>query len=327
MNRISPGALLAFVFLGLIGGLTVFADFFSPGDARAEFRRQPYHPPTPLYAEWKGSMPRLYVYATESFFDENQRRVYREKRERRFYVQFFDGRLFRAEEPARILLMGTDSRGRDLFSRILAGGRVSLAVGLAGALLTVLLGFTAGSIAGYFGGRTDFVLMRLSEFFMMVPAFYFLLAVRGALPAGLNSLQIYGLTAASLSLIGWGGAARVVRGLARSIAQSDFITAARMLGSSHVRILIGHIFPHTFSYLAVVLSVSIPGYILMESALSLLGLGVQEPDISWGNLLSEAVSVPHLSLHPWVLYPGFVLAAVSFAFNRAGDSLQKLVRA
>lgn len=323
MKRFSAGAAGAFLILVMTSVLVAFAGFFSPNDPREEFRRQPFHPPTPIHWEWTGFLPRPFVFATEMTFDENLRRIYREKTEERFYLRIGQGRFIEADAPARLLILGADARGRDLFSRILYGGRVSLSIGLAGALLTAFFGFLVGGTAGYFGGKTDFFLMRCAEFFMMVPGFYFLLALRGALPPGLDSFQVYLLTVGVLSLIGWGAVARVVRGLAQSIRQSDFVTAARMLGSSHVRILAGHIFPHTFSYLIVVLSVSIPGYILMESALSLLGLGVQEPEISWGNLLSEAVSVAHLTLHPWVLFPGFVLVLTSFAFNRAGDSLQR----
>lgn len=322
MRRYSFNVILSLVFLILLVFLSVFAFFAAPYPAAEENRRQPFHPPTSIHWDLTAGFPKPYIFATVMTFDENYRRNYTEDTSRKFYLKFGGERIVRVEAPARFYLLGSDSRGRDLFSRMLYGGRISLSIGLIGALLTGCLGFFVGAVAGYFGGRIDFFLMRLAEFFIMIPGFYFLLALRGALPPGLSSFQVYLLTVGVLSLIGWGTVARVIRGLTQSLRQSDFVQAARVLGRSHFQILTGHIFPHVLPYLVVVLSIAIPGYILMESAMSLLGLGIQEPEISWGNLLNEAVSVAHLSLHPWVLFPGALLALTALAFNRLGDGIR-----
>lgn len=322
MKRVPAGVFVSAVFLGAVTFLSIFADFFALYPAAEENRRQPFHPPTSIHWDLTGGFPKPYVLATVMTFDENFRRIYTEDTSRKFYLKGGGPRLVHVESPGRLYLLGADGRGRDLFSRMLYGGRISLSIGIIGALLTGCLGFFVGAAAGYFGGRVDFCLMRLAEFFIMIPGFYFLLALRGALPPGLSSFQVYLLTVGVLSLIGWGAVARVIRGLSQSLRQSDFVQAARVLGRSHFQILTGHIFPHVLPYLFVVLSIAIPGYILMESAMSLLGLGIQEPEISWGNLLNEAVSVAHLSLHPWVLYPGGLLALTALAFNRLGDGIR-----
>ena len=305
--------------------LAVFADLAAPYPAGRENRRMTYHPPTALHwidaqGRWHA---RPFVYSTRMHFDENQRRIYEEDRSRMFPVRFGIGRLLSVEEPARLFLLGADARGRDLFSRMLYGARVSLALGLAGALLAAVAGWVIGSLSGYYGGLADQILMRLAEFFIMIPGFYFLLALRSALPPSLASWQVYGLTVGVLSLIGWGGIARVVRGLVLQIRELEFVQAARMLGAGDRKILTGHVLPHTLPYLAVLLSVSVPSYILTESALSLLGLGIQEPDVSWGSLLSDAVSIAHLELHPWMIAPGLALCATAWCFNMLGDALRE----
>jgi peptide/nickel transport system permease protein len=164
--------------------------------------------------------------------------------------------------------------------------------------------------------------MRFCEFLIMIPALYFLLALRSLLPPDLPAERVYFLVVLVLSGIGWGGIARVVRGMALSIRQREFVEASRALGRSHGFILARHVVPHTFSYLAVVLSLSVPGYIIAESALSVLGLGIQEPAVSWGNLLTDALSVPHLMLHPWMLAPGFFIAGTAFSCYAVADGLR-----
>ncbi len=325
MKTPRTGVLFPLVFLGVLVMMSLFADYFAPYAPSEENRRQPYHPPVKIHWDFKSGsfLPRAFLYPTVMTFDENYRRVYQEDKSRPSRVHFGGPRLISVEAPAHFYLLGSDSRGRDLFSRLLYGARISLSIGILGAFLSAFLGFFVGGLSGYYGGKIDFVLMRLAEFFIMIPGFYFLLALRGALPPTLGSTQVYALTISILSLIGWGAVARVIRGLAQSLRQNDFIQAARLLGRSDLEILTGHFFPHMLPYLAVVMSVSIPSFILMESALSLLGLGIQEPQVSWGNLLSDTLSVAHLSLHPWVLFPGALLVLTALCFNRLGDGLRE----
>src|SRR3989338_1286682 len=313
-------AALVFVIVIMIGAL--LAGWIAPYSPQDEVRRDSYHPPTKIhFVDSRGHFSfRPFVYATHAEYDDNLRRVYSEDQSHKYYLRFLIPRLVTVEEPGRIYLLGTDSRGRDLFTRILFGARLSLSMAVLGALLAGSAGLVMGSLSGYFGGNVDAVLMRVAEFFIMIPGFYLLLALRGVLPPSLDTKQVYSLIVVILALIGWGSVARVIRGLVYSIREKDFVRAAKVLGRGDAEILVRHIFPHTFSYLAIVISVSIPGFILGESALSVLGLGIQDPDVSWGNLLTESLAVAHLRMHPWIVAPAIQIIVTSLCFNRLGDA-------
>jgi len=273
----------------------------------------------PLEKTPESFLPHLYFCKTRARLDENLKRTYEEIPGEKFIIRPGIARLFHVPEKARFYLLGADSRGRDIFSRILYGTRISLAIALLGAGVACAIGVLIGILAGYFGGKVDQLLMRFSEFFIMIPGFYLLLALRSALPPNLGSKETFTLIVLILSVIGWGSMARVVRGMTLSLRERDFIAATRALGRSSPEILFRHILPHLVPYLGVVLSLAIPGYILGESALSLLGLGIQEPDVSLGNLLKDALAIPHIEFHPWVLIPGFWIAFISFNFYILGD--------
>lgn len=157
---------------------------------------------------------------------------------------------------------------------------------------------------------------------MMIPGFYLMLALRAAFPPELSSVEVYFLIVVIMSFIGWAGLARVVRGMAISIREKEYVLASRAQGVNALSIITRHILPNTFSYTIVALTISIPGYILGESALSLLGLGIQDPDASWGNLLSEAMAISQIKFHPWILTPGVFIFITVMAFNFLGDGLR-----
>lgn len=229
----------------------------------------------------------------------------------------------------RVYLLGSDSTGRDVFSRLLYGSRISLTIGLIGISITTLLGLLVGGLSGYFGGRFDFVAMRGVEFLMAIPGLYLLLALRSALApyfVRFGSDAMYLMIVAILSLIGWAGTARVLRGLSLSLSRQQFVLAAESMGQRPLAILRKHILPNLASYLLVAAMLSIPGYILGEAALSFLGLGIQEPAASWGLMLSQAQDIKVFYLNFWwLLSPGAAIVVTVMAFNVLGNSLRDII--
>lgn len=320
------GVVIIFLYL-----LAILADFIAPYHYDNEQRQNSYNPPTPLHFH-----PKPFVYAYSYQFDKTYNRIWTADTTRPYPLKLFvrgdeyrllglfkmDLRLFGVDEPARVYLLGADSRGRDLFSRLLYGGRVSLSIGLVGCAITFVLGMMIGGISGYLGGRIDNIIMRICEMVMMIPGFYLMLALRAAFPPELSSIQVYLLIVVILSFIGWAGMARVVRGMVLSIREREFVLAARATGVRGIQIIYRHILPNVLSYAIVSLTLSIPGYILGESGLSLLGLGIQDPHASWGNLLAEAMNVAEIKFHPWILIPGVFIFVTVMAFNFLGDGLR-----
>lgn len=316
--------------------VAIFADFLSPYSFKNEERQYSYCPPTKIRFVHEGKLSWPFIYKYEFTFNEYHQRIYIENTNEKYGLQFmaegddyqFLGffktkrHLFKVAEPGRIFLLGADSRGRDLFSRILYGARVSLSIGLIGVFISFTIGLIVGGIAGYYGGRIDDVLMRICEIIMMVPGFYLLLALRAAVPDSFNSLQVYCAIVIILSFIGWAGLARIIRGMCLSLKERDYVKAAKTFGLNDLQIIIRHILPHTISYTIFAIVLSVPGYILGESALSLIGLGIQDPYASWGNLLSDAMSIVRIKFAPWILWPAFFIFITTLCFNVIGDTLR-----
>lgn len=236
--------------------------------------------------------------------------------------------LFGTEDAAHpVYLLGTDQFGRDIFSRLLYGSQISLSIGLIGIVLRFGLGMFVGGISGYFGGVTDTVIMRFCELIMSIPGLYLIMSLRATFPANLSSTKVYLMIIAILSLIGWASSARVIRGMALSLRERPFVLAARTLGMSDWRIVTRHILPGTFSYVIVAATLSVPYYILGEVVLSFLGVGIQEPDASWGIMLNEAQNPEYLTNYPWLLAPGVAIFITVLAFNFLGDGLRDAVDA
>lgn len=321
------------LFLFYMGA--IFADFLSPYSYSNEDRHYSYCPPMPIKI-WDEHGPAWpYVEGYRLTFNEIHERIYvptNVKYPVRLFVAGDEYKLFGfikesfhlfgVDAPGRIHIWGADSRGRDLFSRIFYGARISLSIGLIGVLISFAIGLLVGGMAGYYGGKIDNVMMRLCEMFMMVPGFYLMLALRAAFPPNLNSLQVYFLIIVIFSFIGWAGLARVVRGMSISLKERDYVLAAKAMGLSDLAVITRHILPHTLSYSIVAIMLSIPGYILGESALSLLGLGIQDPYASWGNLLSESMGIVYIKFAPWILLPGLFIFVTVICFNVIGDSLR-----
>lgn len=225
-------------------------------------------------------------------------------------------------EEATIFLFGTDRLGRDVFSRILYGGRLSLLIGLIGQGLTVILGVSLGVISGYYGGWVDIVVQRGTEFVTAFPREPLFMALAAAIPPKASPITVYFMLTLILALVQWGGLARQVRGLILSLREREYVLAADSFGASDGRMMFRHLLPGTMSHVIVIITLMIPGMILAETALSWLGLGLRPPLTSWGVMLQEVGSVRAIRFAPWLLTPiPFVLLAI-LGFNLLGDGLR-----
>ena len=240
-----------------------------------------------------------------------------------FYGLFnSDLHLFGTGKGNPMFLLGTDRFGRDLLSRIVIGGRISLTIGLFAVLISLTLGSTLGVISGYYGGQIDNIIQRFIELIFAFPSIPILMALSAVLPPEWPSHFVFMGIVTVLSLVGWGGLAREIRGKTLSIRESDFVLAARVVGARDRRIIFRHLLPSMFSHIIVIATLAIPGFILGESTLSFLGLGIKPPMTSWGLLLSDAMNIHSLSLYPWLLIPGGCIIVAVLAFNFLGDGLR-----
>jgi peptide/nickel transport system permease protein len=335
--RRSPLAIAGGAVLLLFYALAAFAPFVAPYSQEEMDRARYFHPPHRLH--WVDNEGRFHLIPTVRTTRLADPRTFRydevaaEEHRVRFFVRgsryaLFgliqtDRHFFGVDAPGRVYLFGTDSFGRDQFSRLLYGAQISLTVGIVGIIISFALGLLLGGISGYFGGWVDTVIMRFSELLLSIPSLYLIIALRAVFPIDLPSQQVYLGIVAILAFIGWAGLARVIRGLVLSIKRNEFVTAAEALGVSRLRIIARHILPNTWSFVIVAATVSIPGYILGEVVLSFLGVGVQEPSASWGNMLNQARSIRALTSFPWLLYvPGAAIFLTVMAFNFLGDGLR-----
>ena len=322
--------------------LSVFsATFISPYSKDYSDRHSAYAPPSKIYViNENGKICKPYTYNFVRSFDENTFKIkYSEDRSKKFAVKYFakgykykifgfipfDRHFINVENGGKLYLLGTDINGRDNFSRLLFGGQISLTVGFLALFICFPLGLLYGGISGYFGGKTDFLMMRFAEAVMSIPSFYLLIILASILPAGMTSVQRFALIVAILAFIGWAGFARVIRGMVLSIKKQEYVSAAVASGASKMRIILKHILPQTMSYVIVAMTLSIPSYILSESGLSFLGLGIQQPDASWGNMLKEAQEFVNITSRPWLLMPGFLIFVAVLAFNVIGDTIRDVV--
>lgn len=235
-----------------------------------------------------------------------------------------DLHLFGTDNPdIPVFLFGTDSLGRDLFGRVFYGSQISLSIGLIGIFVSFLLGIIIGGIAAHYGGAVDSFVQRIIEILISVPTLPLWMGLSAAIPANWPPLGVYFGITVILSLIGWTGLARVIRGKFLSLRDLQFITAARLSGRTEMEIIFIHMLPSFISYIIVSLTASIPGMILGETGLSFLGLGIKPPIVSWGVLLQEARDLNSLALRPWLLIPSLFLILTVLAFNFVGDGLRE----
>jgi peptide/nickel transport system permease protein len=317
---------------------TLFAEFLSPYPLERRDAEHPVAPPQRLhfFAD-DGFHLRPFVYGLKGTrHPVTLRKTYVEDRTRRYPVRFFaKGEPYRlwglipmrrhllgVEDGGTLFLLGTDSLGRDLLSRIIYGARISLTIGLLGVSLSFLLGLAIGALSGYVGGWVDNLIQRLIEILRSFPSIPLWMALSAALPAWWSPLHVYFGITVLLSLVGWTGLAREVRGKILALREEDFAMAARLAGAGQGRIMWRHLLPSFMSHIIVSLTLAVPGMILGETALSFLGLGLRPPITSWGVLLKEAQNVQAVALHPWLLTPVFAVMVTVLAFNFLGDGLR-----
>jgi peptide/nickel transport system permease protein len=230
--------------------------------------------------------------------------------------------LMGVEPPGTFFLFGTDDLGRDLYSRILHGGQISLTVGLIGVILTIILGSVLGTVSGYYGGVIDNVIQRIVELLMSFPDIPLWAALAAALPPEWSPAKTFFAISVILSLRNWTGLARQVRAKILAYREEDYALAAQAMGASDSRIILIHMLPNAASHIIVIATLSIPGMILAETSLSFLGLGIQPPIVSWGVLLQQAQQVSVVLERPWLLLPGLFVVLAVLSFNFLGDGIR-----
>ena len=328
--------ILLFIYLCIL-----MANFIAPYSKDFSDRNLSYAPPSTIYLiDEKGELSKPYFYNFKRTFEPKlYQNIYTLDTETKHYLKFFikgekykilgivpcSLHLFGTDKDGRLFLLGTDINGRDVFSRLLFGGRISLTIGFLALFILFPIGLLYGGISGYFGGIVDILMMRFAEAVMAIPSFYLLIILASILPANMTSTQRFTLIVVILALIGWAGFARVVRGMVLSIKNEEFVQSAKTIGASKMRIILKHILPQTTSYVIIAMTLSVPSYILSESGLSFLGLGIQQPDASWGNMLKEAQEYINILYRPWLLTPGILIFITVLCFNLVGDTIRDIL--
>jgi peptide/nickel transport system permease protein len=331
--------------LAVVGGLVVlliylvaiFAEFLAPQDAGAYSARYTYAPPQRLHL-WDESGFGLFVNGYKV-------QVNKESFAREFVIDpavkipvgfFVKGAPYKlwglipadihligplkAGQP--MYLWGADRLGRDMLSRVIHGTRISMTIGLVGVTLSLFFGILLGGLSGYYGGRIDNVIQRVIEFLLAIPTIPLWMGLAAAIPPSLSPLQVYFMITIILSLVGWTGLARVIRGRFLAIKNEDFVIAARLDGTSELGIILRHMAPSFASHIIASVTLAIPVMVLSETALSFLGIGLRPPVVSWGVLLQEAQNIRSVATAPWLLTPGIAVIVTVLALNFFGDGLR-----
>jgi len=335
--------------LAVFGGLVVlalylvaiFAEFLAPFAATHHNRTHVFAPPQPFGLFVDDGDGRRFQLHVKGFSVETDpvsfRRTYVVDPERTIPVAFFvktapytlagfipmERKLFGpVNQRDPMFIWGSDRLGRDIFSRIVYGTRISMSIGLVGVAVSLFLGILLGGISGYFGGLADTLIQRMIELLQSIPTIPLWMGLAAAIPLTMPPVQVYFIITLIISLIGWTGLAREVRGKFYSLKTEDFVTAARLDGNSELRVIMRHMVPSFASHIIATVTLAIPAMILAETSLSFLGIGLRPPTVSWGVLLQEAQNIRTLSSAPWLLLPGGAVVTAVLALNFLGDGLR-----
>lgn len=322
---------LIFLYFG-----AVFAPFLSPHE-KLFTSNLVYSPPQMFRIIHEGKLTGPFVYGIKGEVDpDTYQRTFVEDKTKIYKLLFFshgweyklfgfipsDLHLWQVEEGGLLYLFGSDDLGHDLFSRVLQASTISLSIGLVGVFLSFVLGCILGGLSGYYGGTLDTIIQRVIEFLISLPTLPVWMALSASVPQEWGQIQVYLIITVILSLQGWCGLARVVRGKLLELREEDYVIAAQVSGTSDWNIITQHLLPGFASYLIVSITLSIPGMILGETALSFIGLGLRPPTVSWGVLLQQAQNVRTITVNPWLLIPAIVIIITVLAFNFVGDGLR-----
>ncbi len=329
-------ALICLIVLIIFYLWAIFAEFFTPYAAGSYDVDYVLAPPQRIHFWDQGELQRPFVYGMTSELNPSTfRTTYTVDETQKYPIQFFvqgepyklwglfegDRHLY-GVEGSKVFLFGADDRGRDVLSRVIHGSRISLSIGLVGIAISALIGIIAGGVSGYFGGITDVIIQRVIEFIRSIPTLPLWMALSVALPPTWTVVQAYFGIVMILSLVGWTGLARVVRGKFLSLREEDFVMAAKLNGATESTIIFKHLLPLFSSHIIASLTLSVPGMILGETALSFIGLGLQPPAVSWGVLLKDSQQIRVLAEAPWLLIPGIFVIVAILCFNFVGDGVR-----
>ena len=330
-------AVIAAAVLAVAYLVAGFAEFVAPAAAGMRNNDFIHAPPQRIrFFSEEGLHLRPFVYGlTQTRNMETMRREYAVDPSRRHPLRLFvrgdpyelwgvipsDVHLIGTDE-APVFLLGADRLGRDVLSRVIYGARISLSIGLVGVAISFVLGCLFGGISGYYGGAADLVIQRVIEFMLSIPTIPLWMALSAALPPKWPPVRVFFVITVILAIAGWASLARVVRGKLLELREADFVLAGRIAGHADGAIITRHLLPSFMSYLIVSVTLSIPGMILGETALSFLGLGLRAPVVSWGVLLQDAQNFRAVAIHPWLLFPALAVIVTVLMFNFLGDGLR-----
>ena len=321
--------ILLILYLGLI-----FEGFIAPYGPNLKFKDKSYHPPHKVRYIHEGKLigPFVYEYVQiNPIFKEYRvdRRVVsrigffvKGEPYRLFFLFPAERRLFGTRDGRPVFLFGTDNLGRDIFSRIVYGAKISLTIGFVSIFLALMGGILIGGLSGYVGGIADWFIMRAAEVVILLPTFYFFLFLRSVMPTDISPGRKFFYITAILAIPSWAGSARGIRNWVLSLKNADFVTAAVLSGAPRLTILLKHIIPQIRNILILNVTLSVPGVILGEAGLSFLNLGITEPSVSWGMLMSAAMDINILLRYPWLLIPAGVIILTVFSFFAFGYAMK-----